>query len=156
MSDRCVVVVGVDGSTQSGAALQWAGQYAGSMGGELRAVIAWEHAPGFGFFPGGRAALEREAALALERTIEKHLDRDDVVVTMRTVEGNPSSVLVEESVAADLLVVGDRGYGGFAGLMLGSVGENCVRHAKCSVVVVKTEPRSSSVSSEPSRGASDG
>jgi nucleotide-binding universal stress UspA family protein len=137
-SKPIVVVVGVDGSTQSYAALRWADRYAGTIGGELRAVIAWEHTPGFGYVPVGQLGLEHEARKTIEHAIEKTLGATRVgEVTAIVRHGNPTPVLVEESNDAAVLVVGDRGYGGFAGLLLGSVGENCVRRAKCTVVVVR-------------------
>jgi nucleotide-binding universal stress UspA family protein len=136
-----VVVVGIDGSHQSGEALRWADGYVRAVGGELRAVIAWEYSPGFGFVVGGRRLLESEAEQTLERVIDKYVGGGALdEVTTRIVEGNPTSVLLEESASADLLVVGDRGYGGVAGLLLGSVGARCVRDAKCSVVVVRGGP----------------
>jgi nucleotide-binding universal stress UspA family protein len=54
-------------------------------------------------------------------------------------EGHPAGVLLSRSVDADLLVLGARGHGGFSGLLAGSVSEQCVRHAACSVVVVRTK-----------------
>ena len=133
-----VVVVGVDGSLQSCEALRWAARYVASIGGELRAVIVWEQLPGFGYFPGGTRSLELEARGTLERTIEKALGpQPPMTVETKVLRGNPTPVLVEESKGAHLLVVGDRGYGGFAGLLLGSVGERCAREAECSVVIVR-------------------
>ena len=60
-------------------------------------------------------------------------------VDVRTVveEGNPVQVLIEQSASADLLVVGSRGHGGFAGMLLGSVSHHLVAHSKCPVVVVR-------------------
>ncbi len=51
--------------------------------------------------------------------------------------GDPAEVLLSRSRDADLLVVGSRGEGGFTGLLMGSVSEKCVRHALCSVLVVR-------------------
>ena len=53
-------------------------------------------------------------------------------------EGHPAFSLIEQAKDADLLVVGTRGHGGFVGLLLGSVGEHCVTHAPCPVVVVRS------------------
>jgi nucleotide-binding universal stress UspA family protein len=133
-----VVVVGIDGSTQSGEALRWAAQYTTLNGGELHPMIVWDQSSGFGYFPQGAESLEREARQTLDRTIHKYLgDERPVGMAPEVRQGNPRFVLVDASATADLLVVGDRGYGGFVGLLLGSVGESCVRHAKCSVVVVR-------------------
>lgn len=52
-------------------------------------------------------------------------------------EGNPAKVLIERSKEADLLVVGCRGHGGFAGMLLGSVSHHLVAHAECAVVVIR-------------------
>jgi len=134
------VVVGVDGSTNSTAALRWAARYAELTGADLHAVTAWENVLGFGFAPIGAADLEREARHVLNRTLKKTFAEEaSVEVVTHVTRGNPTAVLVEASRDAELLVVGDRGYGGFANLLLGSVGENCVRQAHCSVVVVRAE-----------------
>ena len=58
------------------------------------------------------------------------------MIERRVVEGAPATVLVDESRQADLLVVGSRGHGGFAGLLLGSVSQQCAHHAACPVVIV--------------------
>ncbi len=61
----------------------------------------------------------------------------DVTVTTHAHEENPAAALVAASKDADLLVVGTRGLGGFKGLLLGSVGQQCVTHAHCSVMIVR-------------------
>ena len=79
-----------------------------------------------------------------QATVEKltadvaHLvaEHPDVRVSHQAVHGRPASILVEGSEHADMLIVGPRGLGGFRGLVLGSVSEQVVRHAKCPVVVV--------------------
>jgi len=64
----------------------------------------------------------------------------DVVVRPRVVEGQAGPVLVEAAEGADLLVVGNRGHGGLAEALLGSVGQYCVRHAPCPVVIMRGKP----------------
>ena len=63
-------------------------------------------------------------------------------VEHRAVHASPAKALVELSRDALILVVGSPGLGGFAGLVLGSVSEQCVRHAACSVLVVRRRPQS--------------
>jgi nucleotide-binding universal stress UspA family protein len=60
---------------------------------------------------------------------------------VHAVHGAPAKVLIEAAETADLLVVGTRGRGGFKRLLLGSVAEQCLRHASCSVLVVRDEER---------------
>jgi nucleotide-binding universal stress UspA family protein len=130
------IVVGVDGSPQSERALRWADQQARLTGSELHAVIAWHLPTSYGY-----AAVYDDADWAgdaretLDRTIKEALGEDDGVYR-HVREGHPAAVLVEAAKAADLLVVGSRGHGGFAGLLLGSVSQHVVAHAACPVVVV--------------------
>jgi nucleotide-binding universal stress UspA family protein len=141
-----VIVVGVDYSDGAKAALRFALEEAKLRQAKLRAVHAWQFsghlgAPGLeGSYPGfggelevmrGAAEAEFEAALR-----EFAAGTPGVEVERRIVEGSPAGVLVEESRGADLLVVGSRGRGGFAGLLLGSVSQQCAQHAACPVVIV--------------------
>lgn len=137
--ERPPVVVGVDGSPESLAALRWAADYAEHADLPLRAVIAWQQRTGFGFVPSGREGLHEEARRTLERAVHKVLGEPGAGVAQAVVEGRPEDVLVEASRAASLLVVGERGYSSVAGLLLGHCGEACVRHAACTVVVVRGE-----------------
>jgi nucleotide-binding universal stress UspA family protein len=135
------VIVGVDGSPHSDLALRWACGRAQTCGDTVRAVNAWpvgasgqDWAPQ----PGGKAEGQRHAERELREAVEA-AQRDYPACTVETVavEGSPAQVLVEMSADADLLVVGTRGRGGFAGLVLGSVSHQCVHHAHCPVTVVR-------------------
>jgi nucleotide-binding universal stress UspA family protein len=83
--------------------------------------------------------LRGAARAALDATLDEAIpDTGDVNVERRVVEGAPAAVLVDESRDADLLVVGSRGRGGFAQLLLGSVSQQCAHHANCPVVIVRS------------------
>lgn len=134
-----VVVVGVDGSADSIQALAWAANYVEETGRVLHAVTAFEHAMGFGFAATSLEGLEREARAALEHALSKVLgESPSIEVRREVVQGPARKVLLDASRDAELLVVGTRGLGGFSGLLLGSVSDSCVRHADCSVVVVRS------------------
>ncbi len=74
----------------------------------------------------------------MRETVDAVLGPDSGVVLHLTVtEGHPASVLTEAAQGAELLVVGSRGHGAFAGMLLGSVSEYCAAHSPCPVVVVR-------------------
>jgi nucleotide-binding universal stress UspA family protein len=144
-----VIVVGVDHSDGAKAALRFALEEAELRGATLRVVHAWQYgyiaATGLeGAYPavGGDIKDMRDAAeTALEETLRESIsDTDAVAIERRVVQGRAASVLVEESQGADLLVVGSRGHGGFAGLLLGSVSQQCASHSACPVVIVHRRP----------------
>jgi nucleotide-binding universal stress UspA family protein len=132
------IVVGVDGSQPSKAALRWAGRFLAVTGGWIDAVIAW-HPPasyGFSYLP-GEWNPEKDAEKVLSRAVDEVFGAEPPTGTRLIVrEGNPAKVLLDESKDADLLVVGSRGHGGFAGLLLGSVSAHCAEHATLPVLVV--------------------
>lgn len=138
------VVVGVDHSPGARAALIFAEKEARLRGATLRAVHAWQYGYiGYAGLEGRMPALggdinELHAAseAALEASVREALPESDVEIERRTVQGVPAAVLVDESRDADLLVVGSRGLGGFVGLLLGSVSQQCAYHAACPVVIV--------------------
>jgi nucleotide-binding universal stress UspA family protein len=141
-----VIVVGVDQSEGAKAALRFALEEARLRQAKLRVVHAWQFgyigAPGFeGSLPavGGDLAEFHEAAeAALDETLRGvGADADGVAIERRVDQGAAAAVLVEESRSADLLVVGSRGHGGFAQLLLGSVSQQCAQHAFCPVVIVR-------------------
>ncbi|MEU9126888.1 universal stress protein [Kitasatospora sp. NPDC048540] len=137
------IVVGVDGSPSSRAALRWALAQARLEGAAVEAVTAWDFPPlsGWGLtIPGPQ--IEEAARLALADTVEQEQEGDapgpPVPVRQRTEYGHPADVLLQAAGGAHLLVVGTRGLGGFTGTLLGSVSRHCVEHAPCPVVVVRT------------------
>ena len=139
-------VVGVDGSEESRAALQWSADEAVAHGARLEAVCAWElpfsglassYAPAPAGLPDPQE-VARRAEEALDGTLKEVLGGETSLDVERVVEaGDPAAVLLRRSEAADLLVVGSRGRGGFSRLLIGSVTEKCVRYATCSVVVIR-------------------
>ena len=137
-----MIVVGIDGSDGAGRALRFAAEEATLRGTDLRIVAVWNIPAAFyaseamaptvpdDLFEGPmRETAERQAAECLA-------GYPDLETQLIIGEGTPSQVLIEESQAAELLVVGSRGLGGFRGLMLGSVGQQCAHYAKCPVVIV--------------------
>jgi nucleotide-binding universal stress UspA family protein len=141
-----VIVVGVDHSAGAKAALRFALEEARLRQATLRVVHAWQFgyigATGLeGALPAVGGELEdfrRGAEAALEETLrDVGADKDDVAIERRVEQGTAAAVLVEESRGADLLVVGSRGHGGFAQLLLGSVSQQCAQHAFCPVVIVR-------------------
>jgi nucleotide-binding universal stress UspA family protein len=144
-----VIVAGVDHSEGAKAALHFALEEAKLRQATLRVVHAWQYgyigATGLeGAYPavGGDIKELRDAAeSALEETLRDSIPETDTVeIERRVVEGRAAAVLVDESRGADLLVVGSRGHGGFAGLLLGSVSQQCAHHAACPVVIVHPRP----------------
>lgn len=138
------IVVGVDGSEESVAALRWALEAAGQRGDTVDVIHAW-HYPyaAYAEITGMAAAtvtredLEETARQVLEISLgEAGAAQAGVVVEPMLVQGGAAAALLEAAVGADLLVVGSRGRGGFSGLLLGSVSQQCAHHGPCPVVVV--------------------
>lgn len=132
------IVVGVDGSEGSKHALIWAAAEAEHHAARLRAVLAWlPMMPGLG--PGTSLASgpdfdeQQFATKRLEDILGEAGSQAEQVV----VEGRAAKVLIEQSADADLLVVGSRGHGGFAGMLLGSVSQHVSAHGDCPVVVIR-------------------
>jgi nucleotide-binding universal stress UspA family protein len=140
-----LIVVGVDSSEGAKEALRFALREAKLRRATLRVVHTWQYgyigvtgieglSPVVGADLGD---LRRTAEVALDAVMhEVAADADGVMIERRVSEGAPATVLVDESRQADLLVVGSRGLGGFAGLLLGSVSQQCAHHAACPVVIV--------------------
>jgi nucleotide-binding universal stress UspA family protein len=146
------IVVGVDGSEESQNALRWAVEEAGLRGADLQVVHVYDYRPPLSAF----AAAEGMSAEQIRQWQDNlrgeadavRKDAEDLVgsvvrdVTDQSVEvhvvqdRHPAEALVEQSEGADMLVVGSRGRGGFTGLVLGSVSQQCLHHARCPVVVI--------------------
>lgn len=142
-----VIVVGVDHSPGAKAALVFAEEEARLRGSTLRAVHAWQYGYiGYtgleGSMPvlgGDIRELHAAAEAALDASVREALPDSKVKIEQRAVQGLAAGVLVDESRDADLLVVGSRGHGGFAQLLLGSVSQQCAHHAECPVVIVRAK-----------------
>ena len=134
------IVVGVDGFESSKAALRWAIRQAKLTGAEVEAVTAWSYPSGYGWAPFSEGAVDFEGdagKILVEALAEVSGIAPDVVVEPLVVHGHAADVLVRAAEGADLLVVGSRGHGGFAGMLLGSVSQHCVQHARCPVLVLR-------------------
>ena len=134
------IVAGIDGSTASIMALEWAARQAEYTDSSLEVVATWEWPTSFGwsFIPDGYDPA-RDMAQTLEPVLATlRAAHPDVVVSSKIVEGHPAPVLIQESAGADLLVVGSRGHGEFVGMLIGSTSEHCVANAACPVVVIRS------------------
>jgi nucleotide-binding universal stress UspA family protein len=140
------IVVGVDGSESSKAALRWAARILAATGGFIDAVIAWQPPPYYGWgYVGPEWNPEDEARKVLTAAVDEAFGADRPIGTRLTVErGNPAKVLLDQSKDAVLLIVGSRGHGGFAGLLLGSVSAPCAEHATCPVLVCHSKDEKTS------------
>jgi nucleotide-binding universal stress UspA family protein len=138
------IVVGVDDSPQAAAALEWALDEARLRHASVEVVHTWLF-PIMGDLPGAAVEtlvrdFEQSAAAVLNQVADSVVGPDPgVPVERRVVEGGAAAVLVDVAEGAELLVVGSRGRGGFKGLLLGSVAQQCLHHAPCPVVVVRGE-----------------
>ena len=134
------IVVGVDGSSPSKAALAWAVRQAGLTGAAVDVVTAWEFPS---FFPTpwppelGGDWKELAQRVVTGAVAELPDTGGHVEIRPQVAEGNAAQLLLDASAGADLLVVGSRGHGGFAEVLLGSVSQHCVHHATCPVVVIR-------------------
>lgn len=142
-----LIVVGIDGSEQSKSALRWAMEEARLRDAEVRVVHSWAAYPALYAGTPTTAADWDELRSGAERFVEEFVaetvpDRHGVDITTvapQTAE-TAARTLVDLAEGADLLVVGSRGLGGFKGLLLGSVSQQCVQRAHCPVVIVRGSP----------------
>ena len=134
------IVVGVDGTETSMAALRWALSHARGMHARVEAVMAYE-IPMYVYV----APTATEADFAgyaqelLDRIISEARDAEpDVALEARIEPSAAGPCLTRASRGADLLVVGTHGHGQIPGMYIGSVATYCVHHAACPVVVYRT------------------
>jgi nucleotide-binding universal stress UspA family protein len=139
------IVVGVDSSDSSKAALAWAVRQAALTGATVDVVAAWQVPAIFGFtytMTPDTSELDRGVHRALAEAVTAAAKlAPEVEIRPLIVQDNPAAALLDAAKGADLLVVGSRGHGGFTEALLGSVGQHCVHHAKCPVVVVRSDSR---------------
>lgn len=132
------IVVGVDGSAPSYLAMEWAVSEARLRGATLELVHAWRDP--FATFAAVDEDLREEATEILAEAHKEALSMDGTIdTTSHLVEARTAPALLDASKGADLLVVGSRGRGGFAGLLLGSVSLACATNASSAVAVVRAQ-----------------
>lgn len=139
------IIVGVDGSEHSKHALRWAAWFGQLLGKPIDAMMVWEPLPAAGYgwnFGATEWDQSEETQKALTRTIDEVFGTErPPLLSLHTTEGYPAIHLIEASSDAAMLLVGSRGRGGFANLLLGSVSAKCAEHAHCPVLVVHdTDP----------------
>lgn len=148
------IVVGVDGSESATLALRRAVDEALLWGAELTAVAAVPvsgSATALGWLPTNvdRREVIADVKVGLSVAVEQAVGGRDIEVRQRALDGNAAALLAEFSTAVDLVVVGSRGRGGFAGLLLGSTSQAVLHHSVCPVLVVPT--RSEQAGQSPSQ-----
>ncbi|MEV0703212.1 universal stress protein [Saccharopolyspora sp. NPDC050389] len=133
------IVVGVDGSSSSKAALRWAVWHAGLVGGSVTAVMVWDMPMIYNWEPPGDQDFAHRTAQELRSVIDETVGDAAVEVHKEVAQGHPARALLAaaEETSADAIVVGNRGHGGFTEALLGSVSQHIVHHARCPVVVVR-------------------
>ncbi|WP_158839362.1 universal stress protein [Saccharothrix deserti] len=145
-----MILVGVDGSPASREALRWALTHAARTGDRVEAMMAWRREPGFvaanspgGVHPHADIPGHRHPARVLHGIVEevRATVPDAPRVAEVTIVGDAATTLTQASRQADLLVVGTNSRGRDAEAVLGSVTEDCLRHASCPVVVVPPNAR---------------
>ena len=142
------IIVGIDGSGHSRRALEWAMQEAAVRRVPLTVITVHEISVGYwgrgGVYPEDHAVAEH-ARRAVQLEVEKALDSlgesRPESVTVQALSGTPAHELLTAAKDADMIVVGSRGTGGFARLLMGSVSTQVSHHAHCPVVIIPAEDR---------------
>ncbi|MEO8220244.1 MAG: universal stress protein [Specibacter sp.] len=132
-----IIVVGFDGSESSLAALRWAVDEARLRQGRIRVITAWHYPPVPSSIEDSSINDSFHTAERFQADALKAVSTDGVDITGTLVRGYPATALLDASKDADILIVGSRGRGGFAGLLLGSVSTQVAHHASCPVLIVR-------------------
>ncbi|QCP00681.1 universal stress protein [Arthrobacter sp. 24S4-2] len=132
-----LIVVGVDGSEQSLAALHWAVDEARIRHGKVRLITAWHYPPVPSTVEDSGTNDSFHAAERVQADALNAVAAEGVDITGMLVRDSPATALMDAAKNADLLIVGSRGHGGFAGLLLGSVSSQVAHHAPCPVLIVR-------------------
>lgn len=157
-AQNSVILVGVDGSPSSVAALRKAAEISATTGDSILAVTAWQFPIALdGALSPEVWTPEGEAQATLDRAIDEAFGAEPPAGLRSMIAAGPTApVLIRLSEDASMLVVGSRGRGGFAGLLLGSVSAVCAQHAHCPVLIMHDHTRDSrgKTRGEESRAAS--
>jgi nucleotide-binding universal stress UspA family protein len=132
--DQPVILVGIDESEASRAAMRWAVREARLTDARIQAVAVWHLPQTFGHVPGPPCdVLQDEARAWLNHAIppDSGVPTDTVVV-----RGDPTAVLLDHASRASLIVLGNHGHGALHSALLGSVAHGCAHRARCPVVLV--------------------
>ena len=141
------IVVGIEGSGYARAALIWALEEAHHRGAVIEVVTCYSPtyvpaAPDLGYVPLDSfdlaAEVEKMQGEVIESAIEASDFSDEVEIRRVLQKGRPADTLMTAAEGATMLVVGNRGRGGFAGLRLGSVSQAIAHHSPCPLVIVRT------------------
>jgi len=137
------IVVGVDGSEHSHRALAFAAEEAKLRGSTLHVIHSWTFPPATLEADGlPHADLKAAAELVLDEAIATLGAEPGIEIQPEIANELAAQALIRASEGAELLVVGSRGRGGFKGLLLGSVSQQCAHHARCPIVIVPPADRS--------------
>lgn len=144
MEDTAPIVIGYDGSDFSDEALRKGLWLAAKIGAPVRIVRAWSisNAPrptswSPGFVPPVEDFADAVLELVKTQTAARLAEHPGVEVTFEVPHGAAGRELIKAADGALVLVVGSRGLGGFSGLLLGSVSDQVVEHARCDVLVIR-------------------
>jgi nucleotide-binding universal stress UspA family protein len=140
------IVVGVDGSSSSRAALRWAVRQAELTGADVEALTAWRAPTLVGL--GGQFAevdargsedgtIKAAAESMLRAEIDEVAGPHGAQIKAQVGEGSAAQLLLDVADGATMVVVGSRGHGGLTGTLLGSVGQTLAQHAPCPVLIIR-------------------